>query len=49
MGEGDNDGLCSSVLTYENSRILEYEMETANEDFGQRHEAYKESLRANNF
>jgi len=43
-----NDG-SSTVYSYEINRISEHEMEIVNEDFGQRHEAFKESSRANNF
>ena len=46
--KGENDGY-SAVSSYEISRILEHEMEIVYEDFGQRHEAFKESSRANNF
>ena len=46
--KGEND-VSSAVSSYEISRISEHEMEIVNEDFGQRHEAFKESSRANNF
>ena len=46
--KGENDG-SSVVSSYETSRISEHEMEILNEDFRQRHEAFKESSRGNNF
>ena len=46
--KGENDG-SSAVFSYEISRISEHDMEIVNEDFGQRHKAFKESSRANNF
>ena len=44
----ENEGF-SAVSSYEISRISEHEMEIVNEDFGQRHEAFKESSRAKKF
>ena len=46
--KGENDG-SSAISSYEISRISEHEMEIVNEYFGQRHEAFKESSRANIF
>ena len=47
-GEGKNDGF-TAVSSHEISKIPEYKNGNSNEDFGQRHEAFKESSRANNF
>ena len=46
--KGENDGL-SAVFHLESVEFSEYKKGKGNEDFGKRHEAFKEPSRANNF
>ena len=47
--EKRRNGDLSTVFQLESAEIPEYKNGTANEDFGQRQKAFKESSKANNF